>query len=99
MYRCPMKLIFSRLGVPSATPAQENNASTRPVHSATAASIDAFVAQIDVDRLGARKLDLGEVHHRDLGARVLHERGDGRPHAGGTTDHEGPLPVVAIGAE
>ena len=41
MYRCPMKLIFSRFGVPSATPAHENSASTGPPHSSIAASIDA----------------------------------------------------------
>ena len=43
--------------------------------------------------------DLGEVHHDDLGPRVLHELGDGRAHTGGTTDHEDPLAVVAKGTE
>ena len=40
MWRCPMKLIFSIPGVPSATPAHENNACTGPPHSSTALSID-----------------------------------------------------------
>ena len=58
-----------------------------------------LLAEVHVDRLRARKLDLREVHHHDLGAGVLHELGDGRAHAGGTADHEGPLAVVAKGAE
>src|SRR5947209_4746313 len=42
MCRCPMKLMRSIPGVPSATPAQENRACTGPPHSSTAASIDAL---------------------------------------------------------
>ena len=38
-WRCPMKLIFSIPGVPSATPAHENSASIGPPHSSNAASM------------------------------------------------------------
>ena len=56
-WRCPMKLIFSMPGVPSATPAHENSACTGPPHSSTAASIDAVSARFDVDRLDAGQRD------------------------------------------
>ena len=95
MWRCPRKLIFSRFGVPSATPAHENSASTGPPHSSIAASIDASVAEVHVDRLRAREGDLGEVHHHDLGAGVEHQLGDRGAHAGGTTDDHGALAVVS----
>ena len=48
-----MKLIRSMPGVPSATPAQESSTSTGPPHSATAASIDARLGQVDLDGLDA----------------------------------------------
>ena len=34
------------------------------------------------------------VHHDDLGARVLHELGDRRAHAGGAADDQCSLAVV-----
>src|SRR5918998_6979301 len=42
MWRWPVKLMRSMPGVPSATPAHENSASTGPPTSSTAASIDAL---------------------------------------------------------
>ena len=39
--------------------------------------------------------DLGEVHHHDLGAGVLDQLGGGGTHAGGTTDDQRSLAVVA----
>ena len=76
-----MKLIFSMFGVPSATPAHENSASTGPRALVERGVDRRLLAEVHVDRLRARQLDLGEVHHHDLGARVLHELGDGRAHA------------------
>ena len=54
-----------------------------------------LVGQVDVDGLRPGELDLGEVHHHDLGAGVLHQLGRGRTHARGATDDQDPLPVVA----
>jgi len=51
--------------------------------------------QVDVDGLGAGQLHLGEVHHDDLSAGVLHQLGRGRPHTGGAPDNQDPLSVVA----
>ena len=56
------------------------------------------LAQVHLDRLRAGQLHLGEVHHHDLGARVLHELGYGRAHTGGTAHDERTLAVVAKGA-
>ena len=90
MYRCPMKLIFSMFG----RAVGDAGAREQRVHRA-AALVDRgvdrrLVAEVDVDRLRARQRDLGEVHHHDLGARVLHELRDRRAHSGGTTDDERP---------
>ena len=41
-------------------------------------------------------VDIGPVHHDDLGAGVLDELGDRRPHSGGATDDERTLPVVPV---
>ena len=97
--RCPMKLMRSMPGVPSATPAHENNACTGPPHSSTAASIDALSERSSCDRLHAGERDLGAVHHHDLGARVLRQLGGRRAHAGGATDHQCSLALVAEGVE
>ena len=94
-----MKLIFSRFGVPSATPAHENSASIGPPISASAASIDAWSPRFTWIAFAPGELDLGEVHHDGLGARVLHELGDGRAHSGGAADDERPLAVETKGAE
>ena len=50
MCRWPMKLIFSMFGVPSATPAQENSASTGPEICSTAASTRLALAEVHLDR-------------------------------------------------
>ena len=89
-----MKLIFSMPGVPSATPAHEKSAWTGPPHSSTAASIEAVSARLTWMALAPAQLDLGEVHHHDLGAGVLHQLGRRRAHAGGAADHEDALAVV-----
>ena len=54
-----------------------------------------LVGQVDVDGLGAGQRDLGEVHDHDLGAGALQQLGRGRAHAGGATDDDGALAVVA----
>ena len=74
-----MKLIFSMPGVPSATPAQENSASTGPPHSSMAASIEAVSARSTWIAFDAGQRDLGEVHDHDLGAGVLHQLGGAAP--------------------
>ncbi len=50
------------------------------------------VGEVDVNRLRARKRDLGEVHHHDLGPGVLHQLRDRGAHPAGTTDDEARLP-------
>ena len=95
MYRCPRKLIFSRLGVPSATPAQENSASTGPPHSSIAPSIDATSPRLTWIAFAPGEGDLGVVHHHDLGAGVEHQLGHRRAHPGGTADDHGALAVVS----
>ena len=45
-WRCPAKLIFSMLGVPSATPAHAMSACTGPPHSSTAASMESLSARL-----------------------------------------------------
>lgn len=57
------------------------------------------VTEVNVHRLRAGKLDLGEVHHHDLGACVVHKLRDGCAHPGRTTDDERPLVVVAKSVE
>ena len=94
-WRCPMKLIFSMPG----RPVGHAGAREQRVHRA-AALVDGGVdgvllGQVDVDGLGARQRDLGEVHHHDLGTGVLRQLGGGGAHAGGATDHQDPLAVVA----
>ena len=54
-----------------------------------------LVAQVEVDRLDAREGDRRVVHDHDLGAEVLHQLGRRGTHAGGTTDDQRPLAVVA----
>ena len=39
-------------------------------------------------------VDLGAVHHDDLGAGVLTQLGDGRAHAGGAADDQRSLALV-----
>ena len=90
-----MKLIFSMPGVPSA----DAGAGEQRVDRAAALvdrGVDArLVAEVEVDRLDALEGDRREVHHDDLGAEVLHQlRGRGT-HAGGTTDDQRSLAVVA----
>ena len=99
MWRWPMKLIRSMPGVPSATPAQENRASTGPPHSATAASIEALSDMSTLHRLHAVEGDLGPVHHDHLGAGVPDQLGGRRAHAGGAADDDRPLALVAEGVE
>jgi len=53
------------------------------------------LSQVDVDGLGPGQGDLGEVHDHHLGSGVQDQLGGGGTHAGGATDHEDPLPVVA----
>ena len=53
-----------------------------------------LVAQVHVDGLGSGELDLGVVHHHDLGAGVEGQLGGSGPHTRGTTDHQDPLAVV-----
>ena len=90
-----MKLMRSMPGVPSATPAHENSASIGPPHSSTAASIEALSARSSSMALAPASVTGCAVHHDDLGARVLHELGDRRAHAGGAADDQRPLAVVA----
>ena len=89
-----MKLILSMPGVPSATPAQENSASTGPPQLVERGVDRVLLGQVDVDGLDARQGDLGEVHDHDVGAGVLHQLGGGGAHAGGTADDERALAVV-----
>ena len=89
-----MKLIFSMPGVPSATPAQEKQRVDRAAALVDRGVDRRLLGQVDVDGLGARQRDLGEVHDHDLGAGVLHQLGGGGPHAGGAADDEGALAVV-----
>ena len=96
MWRWPRKLIFSIPGVPSATPAHENNASTRPPHSSTAASIDALSARLTVIVPAiAGDVHRGEVHRHHFGTGVDQQAGGGVAHPGGGTDDHDALAVVA----
>ena len=52
------------------------------------------VGEVDLDGLGAGQVDVGVVHHHDLGAGVLHQLGRRRTHAGGSAHHEHSLAVV-----
>ena len=87
-----MKLIRSMPGVPSATPAHARSACTGPPHASTAASIDAFSARFEPDRLDAAERHLGVVHHDDVGAGVERQLGGRGAHAGGAADDETRLP-------
>jgi hypothetical protein len=48
--------------------------------------------QVHPDRLDPGHLDLGEVHHHDVGAGVLREHGGGGAHSGGPTATTTRLP-------
>ena len=90
-----MKLIFSMPGVPSATPAHDNSASTGPPHSAMAWSIESRSARFTWMAVAPGQRDLGEVHDHDLGSGALEQLGGRRPHAGGAADDDGALAVIA----
>ena len=91
-----MKLIFSMPGVPSATPAHENSASTGPPHSSTAASIEAVSARFTWMAFAPASVDLGAKSITTTSAPAsCTSSAAARTHAGGTTDDEHALAVVA----
>ena len=58
-------------------------------------SVDArLVAQVDLDELVDRVVDVGHIHHDDLGTRVAHCLRRSRAHAGRPADHEHTPAVV-----
>ena len=54
-----------------------------------------LVSQVHMNGFDAGKRHLGEVHHHHLGTGVTRQLCRGRPHAGGSTDHQDLLAVVA----
>jgi hypothetical protein len=58
-----------------------------------------LLGEVDLDRLDAGQLHLGEVHHHDLGAGVQQQLGGRCAHPGGASDHHHALPVVPKGVE
>ena len=94
-WRWPMKLIFIRSVVPSATPAAENTAWMGPLDLLERGVDRGGVAQVDLDRLGDVVVHRRVVQHDDFGAEFGGRLGGRRAHAGRTADNERALTVVA----